>query len=262
MAEPVNSHIERARMVTCARFILSGWRNYTEAHPDHDKDVHFISRDSQDILTILCDSLLALIVSHRRFYSDYPLLPWLHSTEVVEHVFGTLRKLKNNFSLLDFLLFMPKVQVILSGEFRDLLPTQQANETAAGYHHTYFQNDDIDLQQLTVWPSDTDLEMASSAAFAEASDLLRIVGIDPATSIVTGSNSHPPRLVNPTEKRPQPLSAEVDMSEESELQTPESLTTLFSTLAIAPSLERAHEDEIDALALALAADNVESMHTM
>jgi hypothetical protein len=144
-------HIEWARMVMRARFFLTVWRSHVDAHPEHDLDTHFISHDSYDIFVTLCDSLLGLIISHRQFYSNYPLLPWLHSTEVCEHIFGILRKLKAKFSLVD-LLFMPKVRVLLLGEFGDLLPEQKANETAAGYHHTYFQTDDIDLKVLMVWP--------------------------------------------------------------------------------------------------------------
>jgi hypothetical protein len=128
---------------------------------------------SYDIFTILCDSLLGLIVSHRRFYSHYPSLH-------CEHLFGTLRKLKANFSLMDFLLFIPKVRILLSGEFGDLLPQQKANETADGYHHTYFQTNDIDLKTLMIWPRDEELRGASTIAFSEASDLLAVLGIDAA----------------------------------------------------------------------------------
>jgi hypothetical protein len=120
------SHIERARMVMRARFFLTIWHSHVEADPDHDLETHSVSRDSYDIFTTFCNSLLGLIISHRCFYSNYPLLPWLHSTEVCEHLFGTLRKLKANFSLADFLLFIPKVRILLSGEFGDLIRLHSA----------------------------------------------------------------------------------------------------------------------------------------
>ena len=91
-------------------------------------------------------------------------------------------------SIEHFLLFIPKVRVLLSGEFGDLLPEQKANEMAAGYHHTYFQTDDIELKTLVVWPSDEKLEQASTLALSEASDLLAVLGVDAAAVMETSSD--------------------------------------------------------------------------
>jgi len=46
---------------------------------------------------------------------------------------------------------------MLLGEFGELSPQEQVNQTAAGYHHTYFISDDIDLGALMSWSSDEDL---------------------------------------------------------------------------------------------------------
>jgi hypothetical protein len=257
-------HIERARMVMRARFFLTIWRSHVDTHPDHNLDTHFVSRDSYEIFTTLCDSLLGLIISHRRFYSNYPLLPWLHSTEVCEHLFGTLRKLKANFSLADFLLFMPKVRLLLSGEFGNLLPEQKANETAAGYHHTYFQTDDIDLQTLMVWPSDEELQQASTLALAEASDLLAALGIDAAAIMnMSGEQNLPTRHLPRVHRRRTEYAVITDISDDlDEPPNENSLEMLFRTLSLGPLLHSSKEDRVDACALALAAEQVDVSYTV
>jgi hypothetical protein len=102
-------HIDHARMVMRARYFLMAWRSHIIAHPDHAAHIHFISRKSFDIFVTLCDSLLSLIVVYRKFYPDYPLLPWLHSTEPCEHFFGVLHVLKKDFSYADVLYLQPKL---------------------------------------------------------------------------------------------------------------------------------------------------------
>ncbi|RGB23862.1 hypothetical protein C1646_773893 [Rhizophagus diaphanus] len=53
----------------------------------------FISIQSYHIFKSLAKSLVLLIISHRDYYEDYPLLPWEHRTETLEHVFGLARQL-------------------------------------------------------------------------------------------------------------------------------------------------------------------------
>lgn len=69
-----------------------------------------------------------------------------------------------------------KFQVFMMGEFGNLSPEEQANQTADGYHHTYFNADDIDLAVLMQYPADEQLVNASKYAF-EAAQRLRLVGI-------------------------------------------------------------------------------------
>lgn len=71
-----------------------------------------------------------------------------------------------------------KLEALLLGAFGDLSAEEQANQTAAGYHHTYFKADDLDLKELLHYPSDNDLANASDAAFHEAEQLLLSVGIN------------------------------------------------------------------------------------
>lgn len=197
----------------------------------------------------MCDSLLSLIISHRRFYSDYPLLPWLHSTESCEHVFGVLRKIKKDFTALDFLHFIPKLRVMLLGEFGNLSLQEQANATASGYHHTYFQSDDIDLQALMIWPTDDELKSASLIAYDEAIQLLSFLGI----------TTLPPAIV--LEHVTIPPTESEDPILETERHT---LEDLLHGVHISNdiSLTHAEEREIIGFTFALAASQIDESHIM
>jgi hypothetical protein len=85
--------------------------------------------------------------------------------------------LKPDFSYADFLFFMPKLLIMLMGEFGNLSMQEQANQTTAGYHHTYFKTDDLDLDALMTWVSNTELKAISTVAAKEAISLLGAVGI-------------------------------------------------------------------------------------
>ncbi|KAJ8094915.1 hypothetical protein PM082_010131 [Marasmius tenuissimus] len=53
----------------------------------------------------------------------------------------------------------------------------------AGYHHTYFRADDLDLLNLLKYPDDTVISKASDAVYKEAQLLLETIGIDAATML-------------------------------------------------------------------------------
>ncbi|KAJ7151882.1 hypothetical protein C8R43DRAFT_1067439 [Mycena crocata] len=171
-------HRDRAKMVLRARFFLMAWRSHIMAHPDHSASIQFISRESYDIFLTICDGLLSLILVYRNFFPTYPLLPWLHSTEVCEHLFGMLRQLKKDFNYADVLNFERKLRAFMRGSFANLSADEQANQTSAGYLHTYFTADDLDTAELMRYPTDQELADASEYAFAEAEQLLKLVGID------------------------------------------------------------------------------------
>lgn len=170
-------HITRVQMVLRARFFLMAWRTHIIKHPDHRTDIHFISRESFNIFLCLCDSLIQLVISYRQFFPMYPLLPWLHSTEMVEHLFGILRKLKADFNFADVLYAEPKLRTLMLGAFQDRTADEQANLAAGGYYHTYFSAPDFDEHALRLFPTDVQLEVASQHALTDVSILLDTVGI-------------------------------------------------------------------------------------
>jgi len=82
----------------------------------------FISLQSYNIFTSLAESLVLLIIAHRDCYSDYPLLPWEHGTEALEHVFGIARQLVPDFTAYEFFKVLRRVmyrdKIIRNGEFK------------------------------------------------------------------------------------------------------------------------------------------------
>ncbi|KAI0067574.1 hypothetical protein BV25DRAFT_1876116 [Artomyces pyxidatus] len=243
------SHVERAKMAMRTRFTLMAWRTHVVQHPDYRTDVQFISRESFDIFVTLCDSLIELIIAYRKFYPSYPFLPWLHSTEVCEHIFGILRQLKADFTYADMLYLEPKLSVLLMGAFQNLSPQEQVNEVAEGYHHTYFNVRGLDLAKLMIWPSDEELATASNEAVRDVQLLLATVGINalemlklykapvPTNPWVPSSQTKP--------RRPQTLAE---------------ILALFSSAGV--SLPTRAEDEVETCQAALIADAVDKTMTI
>jgi len=88
-------------------FFLNMWAEYIENASQFYNSTfsifkNFISSQSFRIFTSLAESLILLIISHREFYSSYPLYPWEHGTEAIEHVFGISRQIINDFSFYEF----------------------------------------------------------------------------------------------------------------------------------------------------------------
>ncbi|KAI0060330.1 hypothetical protein BV25DRAFT_977826 [Artomyces pyxidatus] len=237
------SHLERVKMVLRARFFLMAWRSHIEQHPDHQTNIHFISRESYDIFLTICDSLVQLIVTYRKYFTTYPLLPWLHSTETCEHIFGMLRQLKKDFNYADMLYLEPKLRSLMLGAFQNLSPDEQANQAAAGYHHTYFHASDLDLRVLLQWPSDVELCDASQYALDEAEGLLASVGIDARTMLASYQPPKPPKTAGFSSTLP---------------AQPKTLADLLALYAATPTpLSTVVEDEVETYEMALAADDVD-----
>lgn len=242
------SHIKRARMVMRARFFLMAWRTHVIAHDDHAVHINFISRESYDIFLTLCDSLLSLIVVYRKYYPTYPLLPWLHSTEPCEHLFGVLRQLKKDFNYQDMLYLEPKLRTLMLGAFGDLVLEDQLNQTAAGYHHTYFHAVDLDTEALMQWPTDFDIQNASAAAMQEAEDLLGAVGIDGSAMLKTYAAP-----VFDTRDKDRDLTGSSDRP-----QTLHEILLRYANLSMSSDVE----DKVETCELALIADDVDRTAAM
>ncbi|KZV82102.1 hypothetical protein EXIGLDRAFT_563060, partial [Exidia glandulosa HHB12029] len=158
------SHSVRILLALRCYFFLRAWAAHIDAHPEHTRYRNFISRESFDIFQTICLSLISLITVYRDSFPDFPFLPWLHSTEPIEHIFGVLRLLKPDFTLYDFLLFLPRLAAFLQGAFSSMSTEERANRTAAGYWHQYSDDKGINLETLAKWPSDEDIARISERA--------------------------------------------------------------------------------------------------
>lgn len=246
-------HIERVRMVLRARYFLMAWRTHIARHPDHDVNTQFISRSSYDIFLTLSDSLISLIITYRKFYSTYPLLPWLHSSEPCEHLFGLIRQIKPDFSYTDFLYLQPKLRALLLGAFGDLSAEQQANETASGYHHTYFKADDLDLRSLMDYPDDEQLHSILKYAVEDVIALLAPLGIDGKSMLST--------YIPPPSYLPVPIPCSSSSSVVHPNRQPRNLYELLFLYQNA-SVPVVVEERVATVELALAAESIDATAKM
>ncbi|KAH9846015.1 hypothetical protein C2E23DRAFT_745055 [Lenzites betulinus] len=174
------THSERIKMLWRGRFFLDGWRQHILDNPLYALHTHFISRELYDILSIFINAMLLLIVTHRDYFPEVPLLHWLNSTETCEHFFGCARKIQKDFTFVEWLLMIPKISALMAGELRTKLKGAQekAAATRFGYHHSYFDSRRVDLANLATFPSDPEIEQLIHVAHTNAQTLLEIVGIN------------------------------------------------------------------------------------
>ena len=175
------SHGERIKMLLRAMFFMEGWEEFI-SKARYQSSKHFISREYRDILKILVSGFIKLIIIHRDLLDDiYAFLPWLHSTEVCEHLFGIMRSILMDFTMLDVVYMMPKLLVrIREHVLNAASPTGKAR--AGGYNHTHADCDGVDLSLLSIFPSDEEINQFAVQAFEEAQNLLAITGIIPASA--------------------------------------------------------------------------------
>jgi hypothetical protein len=169
-------HIDRVKMVLRVHFFKSMWKSFLQS-AGYPKSKYFISAAADDIIDILIHGLLGLIYIYRdHLEKPFPLLPWMHGSEANEHVFGLLRSIITDFTMLDILRLVPKVNVRLMAACRAKNVKVDFRCTASGYSHTYFDADDIPLGLLSEFPSDNDIACAASSAYDEVTALWDLLG--------------------------------------------------------------------------------------
>ena len=106
-------HIECAQLALRALFFMEMWEQFLDT-VGYPKAKHFLSHEACDITRFLIHGLLQLIFVYWDLLDDvYPLLPWLLSTEVCEHVFGLCRQIVKDFTDMDFIYMIPKLFIRL-----------------------------------------------------------------------------------------------------------------------------------------------------
>jgi hypothetical protein len=172
------SHSERIKLALRTRYFLDSWETFLQSC-GYRKDQYFISRESNDILRIIIEGLIALIIIHRDHLSGpVALLPWLHSSEACEHVFGEARQVVKDFTYLDFIYMIPKLriklhQAVLRGK------SSNGKARAVGYSHTYFNHEGLDLVALSTFPTNAEIDSLAESAAQEANSLVALLGVNP-----------------------------------------------------------------------------------
>ncbi|KAH6903462.1 hypothetical protein BKA70DRAFT_1110856 [Coprinopsis sp. MPI-PUGE-AT-0042] len=173
------THHERVVMVLRARYFLDHWEMYLKAC-GYAKASHIISREALDISRFLVDGYLSLLYIHRDFLKGkHPLLPWLHSTEPCEHLFGEARRIVKDFTFRDFIFMIPKLRLRVRRtmfHFRGI----NAKTRAVGYVHTYYDTSKLNPANLMTFPTDEEIIDLSETAAAQCDSLFNILGVSPS----------------------------------------------------------------------------------
>ncbi|KAF8801615.1 hypothetical protein BYT27DRAFT_7261749 [Phlegmacium glaucopus] len=172
------AHSECIKLALRAHYFLDSWEAFLQSC-GYRKDQYFISQEANDILHIIIEGLIALIIIHRDHLSGpVALLPWLHSSEACEHVFGEAHQVVKDFTFLDFIYMIPKLriklhQAVLRGK------SSNGKARAVGYSHTYFDHEGLDLVALSTYPTDAEINILAERAAQEANSLVALLGVNP-----------------------------------------------------------------------------------
>lgn len=173
------SHMEHIKLVLRAWYFLDAWAIFLD-HAGYKRSQYFLSREAVDIAQIIIEGYIALVLIHRDHVpTNFPLFPWLHSTEACKHAFGEARQIVKDFTLLDFIYMIPKLCI----KIREAILRAQGSDPkahAAGYNHTYVNNTGINIPILSVYPSDQDIRDMAEQAAQEADSLIALLGLTPS----------------------------------------------------------------------------------
>lgn len=168
---------DRVQLILRAHFFIELWEKFLEVSK-YPKSRHYVSAQCADITRTLIHGFLQVVIIYREYVGGArPLLPWLLSTEVIEHVFGLCRQIVKDFNILDFHYMVPKLfiklrQTVLSSKFSD------GKSRASGYNHTYADTRGIDIIALSTYPTNDDINnIIAVRAYEEAESLFALLGV-------------------------------------------------------------------------------------
>ncbi|KAF9492752.1 hypothetical protein BDN71DRAFT_1396302 [Pleurotus eryngii] len=170
------THTERIHMVLLAYFFKTLWKSCL-AENGYSSTRHYLSHEADDILDIMVNGLLALIIIHRdHLSSPFPLLPWIHGSEPNEHIFGLLRSTMPEFTIVDAIQMIPKLDVRLMAACQRKVDASDMCHGGAGYAHTHFDGSGADLESLACFPSQETFEHIAGIAWTEANAIWEVLG--------------------------------------------------------------------------------------
>lgn len=99
-----------------------------------------------------------------------------------EHVFGLCRQILQDFTMHDFQHMIPKLFIRLrEAALFGPRHLSDGKERASGYTHNYCDTRDIDLNALSTFPSDNEIQEAAVMAYQQAENLWFLLGFVPAS---------------------------------------------------------------------------------
>ncbi|KAF4580332.1 hypothetical protein EYR38_003228 [Pleurotus pulmonarius] len=188
------THTQRIRMVLLAYFFKTIWKEFL-AENRYPSSRHYISQEADDILDILVNGLLGLIIIHRdHLSSPFPLLPWIHGSEANKHIFGLMRSTLPEFTIVDAIQMIPKLDVRLMAACQREIDTSDLRRGGAGYTHGHFDGSGVNLDTLSSFPSHEVFKHLAGIAWIEANAIWEVLGYFRGSS-----PTHSPPLVPDTD---------------------------------------------------------------
>lgn len=140
-----SSHASRLLSSQTALLFLRRWRAYLLEQESDTNGLmsvqrNYISPQSHKIFEHISLSLLQLIVSHREYYPGHPLCPWKHGTEACEHIFGWMRILLPNFTILEALQLMPKIFTVVKSIMTNKVAMPKSEHIHSGLYRSCVVN--------------------------------------------------------------------------------------------------------------------------
>ncbi|KAF9039551.1 hypothetical protein BDP27DRAFT_1386682 [Rhodocollybia butyracea] len=97
-----------------------------------------------------------------------------------KHIFGICRDIVKDFAMYDFYRMVPKLMVCIWESFLSKSRNERSADMkahAAGYHHTYFDTEKLDIAAMSYFPTQEDIRHITCCASSKADSLIAALGI-------------------------------------------------------------------------------------
>lgn len=179
-----SSPSDRILSAFTSHFFLVRWQEYLDERQEDSPGLMCSERNGvshQSIKTFLSlsISLLSLIIAHREHYPAFPFMPWKHGTEACEHIFGWMRHIMPDFTVLDARQMMPKLLTIIKNimEKNISIPVPESNQSGYQYSRQEGKDSSEFNQDFFTYPTDDDIRYLLIIAKTRANTLLQFVGM-------------------------------------------------------------------------------------
>ncbi|PLW42688.1 hypothetical protein PCASD_08506 [Puccinia coronata f. sp. avenae] len=180
------NHLDRIRSSWTCIFFLRLWHlsNSDKNSPLTSIDRNGVSRQSFEIFSFLGNSLLGLIIAHRDFHPKVPLLPWKHGTEACEHIFGWMRVIMPNFTVLDARQMLPKIFAVVRNVMSGKMKMPKSEHLRSGYKYN-FANELLpeNYEHLAQFPTNIEITHELAVAESQARKIATFAGINSSYSL-------------------------------------------------------------------------------
>ncbi|KAJ3764787.1 hypothetical protein FB446DRAFT_795722 [Lentinula raphanica] len=173
------SLLERCHMVLRAYFFLDFWETFLD-QASYSKTKYFLSKEVVDIIRISIRGFFEILFIHRDHLGrQWALFAYLAGTSLCEHIFGMARIFDPDFTLYGWYILKPKLTMMLERAVQQSWQSPDSKARASGYNHSYLDRHGVDVQNLSLFPTDNQIDDASQLAYDDASDLFCLLGLSP-----------------------------------------------------------------------------------